>query len=203
MLSLEEETELLEQSVYDKEAFQQLVLRHLPLVASITWSLNTKSQDFDDLFSEGIIGLMKAIKTFNLSRGVRLSSYAKKWIFFAIKKAMTQQSAIKNCFQENIISVDDLTEEIPSKVATQEEVIMQDEIYFKQKSMLKTALTYLSTKEKYVISHRCIYEKTKSLKIIANELGHSQERIRQIEKSSLEKIRKRIYWDNFLCQHSC
>jgi len=82
MLSEEEENHLARQfhEDGDLEAARQLVLSHLRLVISIARGYLGYGLPHADLIQEGNIGLMKAVKRFDPSRGVRLVSFAIHWI---------------------------------------------------------------------------------------------------------------------------
>ncbi|HEU4457971.1 MAG TPA: RNA polymerase sigma factor RpoH [Methylibium sp.] len=82
MLSAEEEQELgrrLKES-NDLEAAGRLVLSHLRLVVSVSRQYLGYGLPHGDLIQEGNVGLMKAVKRFDPSQGVRLVSYALHWI---------------------------------------------------------------------------------------------------------------------------
>ncbi|WP_319242649.1 RNA polymerase sigma factor RpoH [uncultured Propionivibrio sp.] len=64
----------------DLEAARQLVLSHLRLVISIARGYLGYGLPHADLIQEGNIGLMKAVKRFDPSQGVRLVSFAIHWI---------------------------------------------------------------------------------------------------------------------------
>ena len=64
----------------DLEAAGQLVLSHLRLVVSIARGYLGYGLPHADLLQEGNIGLMKAVKRFDPTRGVRLVSFAMHWI---------------------------------------------------------------------------------------------------------------------------
>jgi RNA polymerase sigma-32 factor len=82
VLSREEETELAvrfrEQG--DLDAARQLVLSHLRFVVHIARGYNGYGLPVGDLIQEGNVGLMKAVKRFDPSVGVRLVSFAVHWI---------------------------------------------------------------------------------------------------------------------------
>jgi len=82
ILSAEEERELAVQlhDHGDLEAAQKLVLSHLRFVAHVARSYNGYGLALADLVQEGNIGLMKAVKRFDPSVGVRLISFAVYWI---------------------------------------------------------------------------------------------------------------------------
>ena len=64
----------------NKEAKEVLVERNMRLVAHISKKYNNSSEELDDLISIGTIGLIKAIDTFNVDKGIRLATYASKCI---------------------------------------------------------------------------------------------------------------------------
>lgn len=82
MLNPEEEYALAtrHQEHGDLEAAQMLVLSHLRVVVSIARGYAGYGLPQADLIQEGNIGLMKAVKRFEPSRGVRLFSFAVHWI---------------------------------------------------------------------------------------------------------------------------
>lgn len=64
----------------DLEAAGRLVLSHLRLVVSVSRQYLGYGLPHGDLIQEGNVGLMKAVKRFDPSQGVRLVSYALHWI---------------------------------------------------------------------------------------------------------------------------
>ncbi len=82
LLSAEEEQSLAKRlrESDDLEAARQLVLSHLRLVVSIARNYLGYGLPHADLIQEGNIGLMKAVKRFDPTQGVRLVSYAMHWI---------------------------------------------------------------------------------------------------------------------------
>lgn len=82
ILSADQERELAEAFFYkqDLEAARQLVVSHLRFVIHLAKSYNGYGLPMADLVQEGNIGLMKAVKRFDPSKGVRLVSYAVHWI---------------------------------------------------------------------------------------------------------------------------
>lgn len=64
----------------DVDAARQLVLSHLRLVVAVARGYLGYGLPHADLIQEGTIGLMKAVKRFDPSRGVRLVSFAIHWV---------------------------------------------------------------------------------------------------------------------------
>jgi RNA polymerase sigma-32 factor len=75
----------------DLEAARKLVLSHLRVVVSISRQYLGYGLPHADLIQEGNIGLMKAVKKFDLAQGTRLVSYAIFWI-----KAEIHEFILKN-----------------------------------------------------------------------------------------------------------
>jgi RNA polymerase sigma-32 factor len=82
VLSAERERELAEDLHYrdDLEAARQLVMSHLRFVVHIAKSYKGYGLPQADLIQEGNVGLMKAVKRFDPTKGVRLVSFAVHWI---------------------------------------------------------------------------------------------------------------------------
>jgi len=93
MLSESEELRLAERfhNEGDVDAARQLVLSHLRLVISIARGYLGYGLPHADLIQEGNIGLMKAVKRYDSTRGVRLVSFAMHWI-----KAEIHEYILKN-----------------------------------------------------------------------------------------------------------
>jgi len=75
----------------DVEAAQRLVLSHLRFVARIAKGYSGYGLPVSDLMQEGNIGLMKAVKRFDPTKGVRLVSFAVHWV-----RAEIHEYVIKN-----------------------------------------------------------------------------------------------------------
>ena len=93
MLKVEEEQKLAKklQEEGDLSAAKQLIMSHLRFVAHIAKSYSGYGLPQADLIQEGNIGLMKAVKRFDPSVGVRLVSFAVHWI-----KAEIHEFVLKN-----------------------------------------------------------------------------------------------------------
>jgi len=76
----EEELALRFRTLNDLESARELVLSHLRLVVAVSRQFKGYGLPQADLIQEGNIGLMKAVKRFDPTRGVRLVSFAMLWI---------------------------------------------------------------------------------------------------------------------------
>ena len=68
----------------DTSARNKLIEHNLRLVAHIIKKYYSSSKDQDDLISIGTIGLIKAVSTFDYSKGTRFATYASRCIENAI-----------------------------------------------------------------------------------------------------------------------
>ena len=76
----------------DEEAEQHLIKANLRLVVKIARDYDGLGLPLLDLIDEGNMGLMKAVKRFDPSKGGKLSTYGSWWIKQSIKRALANQS---------------------------------------------------------------------------------------------------------------
>lgn len=86
VLSPEEEIDLVRQfkEKGDLQAAQKLITSHLRLAVKIALTYRHYGLPTADLISEANIGLMQAVKKFDVNKNVRLSTYAMLWIKAAL-----------------------------------------------------------------------------------------------------------------------
>ncbi len=73
---------------------------------------------------------------------------------------------------------------------SQESTLIDGQESTRLKSDIKNALTLLNEKESYIVRHRIMAAKPKTLAEIADTFSISRERVRQIEEGALKKLRK-------------
>lgn len=93
VLTVEEEQALAERLYFndDLDAARNLVLSHLRFVVHIARSYGGYGLPVGDLIQEGNIGLMKAVRRFDPTKGVRLVSFAVHWIRAEIHEYVIDQ----------------------------------------------------------------------------------------------------------------
>ncbi len=79
----------------DMNAKEVLVTENTPLIKSIVRRYKNKLIEYDDLVQLGTLGLIKAINNFDVSFGVRFSTYAVPMIAGEIKRFIRDDGAIK------------------------------------------------------------------------------------------------------------
>ena len=79
----------------DKSIRDKLVMGNLKLVLSILKKYNNRNENLDDLFQIGCVGLVKAIDNFDLSYGVKFSTYSVLMIEGEIRKYLRDNNTIR------------------------------------------------------------------------------------------------------------
>lgn len=120
LLTIEEEEKLATRIQNgDEEAIDELVKCNLKFVISVAKEFQNLGLPLSDLISEGNIGLIKAAKRFDPTRGFRFISYAVHWIRQSIIQSLNENSrmirlpanVINKISQLNKKNPDNLTEE--------------------------------------------------------------------------------------------
>ncbi len=96
MLSPEETITLIERAQNDDEnAKAELLQNNIPLIKSIVRRYQNKQIEYEDLVQLGTLGFIKAVNNFDVSFGVRFSTYAVPMIAGEIKRYIRDNGAIK------------------------------------------------------------------------------------------------------------
>lgn len=96
LLTNEEKEELFARILKgDKEAREQYIKGNLRLVLSVIQRFSGSSENVDDLFQIGCIGLIKAIDNFDITQNVRFSTYAVPMILGEVKRYLRDNNSIR------------------------------------------------------------------------------------------------------------
>ncbi len=198
-LSTEEEQTYLELvKKGDLSARNLLVEYNLRLVAHIAKKYYSPSRDMDDLLSIGTIGLIKAVNTFDGSKGNRLATYASRCIENELLMRLRQER--KEAREVSIhepIGTDKEGNEIclMDIISCDEESMLSNLIVKENLEKISAQFPYcLDSKEQKVIILRYGLTGHKELtqREVANLLNISRSYVSRIEKKALLKLRSAL-----------
>lgn len=258
ILTPDEEQELAKRYYQDGdvEAASLLVMSHLRFVIHIARSYSGYGLSQADLIQEGNLGLMKAVKRFDPTKGVRLVSFAVHWIkaeihefviknwrivkvattkahrklFFnlrSLKKSSNQLSleeaeAIAKDLNVTVKQVLEMESRLTSYDASFElqdsddedgryapQLFLEDGVNPAEMvedadweenttTALKEAMDGLDERSRDIITQRWLADQKSTLHDLAAVYNISAERVRQIEKNAMDKIREAMTIDEML-----
>mgnify|MGYP000321333938 FL=1 len=251
VLSVEEERSLGERLHFDGdvEAARRLVMSHLRFVVHVAKTYSGYGLPLGDLIQEGNVGLMKAVKRFDPTMGVRLVSFAVHWVkaemhefilrnWRIVKVATTKaqrklffnlRSKKKGLGWMTTDEVNSIAEDLGVEAKTVRQMegrmasidtafdapegaddeqaawapahfledksadpsLQVEDSNWEQDSQrrLMSAMSELDERSKDILARRWLTDDKATLHELAAEYGVSAERIRQLEKNAMKKIR--------------
>ncbi len=177
---------------HDETARAKLIEHNLRLVAHIAKKYENTQEDKDDILSIGIIGLMKAVDSYQLSANNKLATYAARCIENEILMHLRANKNKRNLiYLQSPVAMDKDGNEVELLDLIEDKNIDIMASYEK-KAMhkdLAKALKTLSSREYEIISRRYgIDRKSQTQKEIAKDMNISRSYVSRIEKRALLKL---------------
>lgn len=164
----------------------RIVEANLRLVFSIVKKFVNQTNNFDELLSDGIIAIMRAVEKFDYDRGFRFSTYATQVVrrnsYRMVMTKQDERQKIVGGLQDMDIDISD--EDRSSAIS--------EKRWHALRSRLALMLNDLDRREKFIIRARFSlgsHRKVQTLQALANRLGVSKERVRQLERRAMDKLR--------------
>src|SRR6056300_50896 len=254
MLSAEREQALAEKLFYEEcvDSARELVLAHLRFVVHIARSYSGYGLSEADLIQEGNVGLMKAVKRFDPTKGVRLVSFAVHWIkaemhefilrnwrivkiattkaqrklFFNLRSSKKRLGWLSNDEADAVaedLGVDvKVVQQMEGRMASydmafdadndsDDEAAYKAPAYFLEdqssdiaaqiedeeweettNNNLYLAMECLDERSKDILASRWLSDDKATLHELADKYGISAERVRQLEKNAMNKIKAKM-----------
>ena len=252
LTELQEKTFAIElQQENNLDAARQLIMPHLRYVVRVARGYQGYGLPLCDLIQEGNIGLMKAVKRFDPSMGVRLASFAVHWIkaeihefilknwrivkvattkaqrklFFKLRSAKTRLGWFTNDeinavakdlnvkpetvrqmeqrLNAHDASFDRATNDEDHTTEAPEDYLVSNlpgpaAIYERRAHKtanvenLQTAMETLDARSRAILTARWLHDTKATLQELAAQYGVSAERVRQIEKLAMEKMKEKM-----------
>ncbi len=180
----------------DKSAKDKLILHNLRLVAHIVKKYQPTADMQEELISIGTIGLIKAVSTFDSTKGNRFAAYGSRCVENEILMHYRREKKTqKDIYFDEPIDVDKdgnrLT--LGEIIASSEDLCKQVDLSM-DISRLASAITSLDMREREIIALRYGLGGRRPLtqRETAQRLGISRSYVSRIEKHAIEKLRENM-----------
>lgn len=182
----------------DMHARDILIERNLRLVAHIVKKYMNSGKETDEMISVGIVGLVKAVNTYNFEKGSRLATYAARCIDNELLMLMRGDRKLsREVSLYDPIGTDKEGNEITLlSILEHEDEDIIDQLDKKQslRKLSKILSKVLTPREYFVVIRRYglygHHETTQ--RELAEQLNISRSYISRIEKKALEKLRLQL-----------
>ena len=201
-LSAAEEFEVLERLKNgDESARDVLIERNLRLVVYIAQKFDKTGVPMDDLISIGTVGLIKAIKSFDANKNIKIATYASRCIENEILMQLRKNAKTKNDISlENPLSSDSEGNELLLQdiIGTEPDALLKTYEEIDEKDELLEAVNSLLPRERDIMEMRYGLGERQEMtqKEVADKLDISQSYISRLEKKILEKLKTNLQNQN-------
>jgi RNA polymerase sporulation-specific sigma factor len=195
-LSSEDEAVAIAQMIEGEEAAKNLLIEHnLRLVVYIAKRFNNTGIDIEELISVGTVGLIKAVKSYNSEKKIKLATYASRCIeneilMFLRKVVRTRgeislDEPLNVDWEGNKLLLSDI-------LGTECDSVYKEMESDVEKGILKELYNKLNERDQLIVGMRYgLYgREEKTQKEIADMMNISQSYISRLEKKILEKLKK-------------
>jgi RNA polymerase sigma factor (sigma-70 family) len=192
----------------DRKAVESLISSNLPFVVHVAKEFRDRGVPFEDLISEGCVGLLKAIPRYRPVRGTRFMTYASFWVRKELLAAVVDRphtihvpryAREHGCETVRVLSLDapkgdEGTPSLAVRLRHPDPLPAEAAIESEKTHHVRSHVVRLAPRDQAVIAWRYGLggQPEQTLNEIADRLGLSRERVRQIEVSALARLRDLI-----------
>ena len=175
-------------------AREPLITHNLRLVVYIAKKFETPGAGVEDLISIGSIGLIKAVNTFQVDRGIKLATYASRCIENEILMYLRKSAQLRHEVSiDDPLNVDwDGNEHALSQSGSDPDTVNRDIEQEAERSLLRSAVGRLAPRERKIMVLRFGLGSSRehTQKEVADRLGISQSYISRLEKRIIHRLRR-------------
>ncbi len=182
----------IERMIVRADALKNAIIRaNLRLVVSIAKRHLSGPQNLFELISDGNIALMRAVDRFDYARGCKLSTYASWAIMKNFARSVPKERYLLDRFvtgNDDVLAMAGGMSRYDPHASSLREL----------RESIDAVLAQLSPRERSIIVHHYGLDESgqaDTLKQLSGRLGISQERVRQIERRAMEKLRTMLQPD--------
>ena len=200
----------------DEQAREQFIMANMRLVLSVSQRFASKKQSMDDIFQVGCIGLIKAMRNFNVSYNLRFSTYAVPMIIGEIRRFLRHCSPLRDT--GDVASVEDIAAALNMSVSDvvyaldgiSDPVSLYDPVYHDGDDTvlvmdqlasetddnrlvhldIDDAVGKLTERERKILTMRFFEGKTQME--VSREIGISQAQVSRLEKTAIAAIHDKV-----------
>jgi RNA polymerase sporulation-specific sigma factor len=180
---------------HDKDARKKLIESNIGLVGHIVKKYIGKNFEIDDLISVGCIGLIKAVDTYDITKGVTLCTYASKCITNEILMYLNKENRyLNNIEPDSYIDINEDGKEyirFDNLIFTNPNEICQNCEMSEERKIIMEALATLNLVGQYIIlmHYGFIDDIMRTQEEIGEKLGVTRSYVSRLEKKVLCKLR--------------
>jgi RNA polymerase primary sigma factor len=177
--------DLIAEFLQEAEAIRNhIVSANVRLVIAIVKRLTGPQHHFDEFVSDGTLSLMQVVEKFDFDRGFRFSTYA----YRAITRTVYRKMANLHKQESRVMTTsDDMLMEVPNR----QELSLSEQTWANLRGLLGQFLDKLDSREQLIIHARYALgntNKSQTFQSLADSLGVSKERVRQLERRAVKKL---------------
>lgn len=167
----------------------ELIKRHMPYIIRCAAKYRMSLPNlYEDLIQEGVLGLCRAMETFDESRGLKFLTYADYWIRGYMGRAARKENKYILVDDERFLESKEFLRRIESE-DLEEDMIKKD---IQDKAYDALCQAGVSTRDLDIVLSRYLADTSISLQEIGDRYGISRERVRQIEERMVKRLKRKL-----------